>query len=485
MDRDRPSVTGGAKDDAVAAVSGWVLPAVLLLVGGGTYLLAHAWEHLLPAWAPASWSLVGGSLVVGVVAFTLAVAFTLHPANPPSWWRPLLGLLSLITGLGAALTAPAHIGLVTVAAAVVMILAVRTADTLGRQMAPALQLPRDYPEGDWSRQSTETRRIVLETWVVSAAAGAAAGGFTVAAALALTGASGLILAAGAHLDAARRAAARGGSVWEPGDRALVWRGAAVAACVAVAAASTVPGLPPLRSPGLYLVLLRPLQWLWRPTAARTHRTGPAYHGIHVSLPAVRLPSVLAGGGTAAGLPQFGALPARSIVVVVMALVAIWVLVGLARWRPELYPSMARLLRGFSLLAFLRSLLAWLRLRPNADAWRPHTARARDGGAARGGRGSGLLAALGDPRLGVRASYRRYLRASAAAGHARAAAESPAAFLRRMRPIVAAAAPEAEDLTAAYEQARYSSHPVPRAGVTRVREALARLLRLLRGPFPHR
>jgi len=231
------------------------------------------------------------------------------------------------------------------------------------------------------------------------------------------------------------------------------------------------------------VLLRPLQWFLRPspaTLALVHRPR------RVSLPVVSLPLKLGRGthGTS-GVSHLGALPSRTIAVVMIAAVVVWVAVELIRWRPELYQSMARLLRGLSLLAFLRLLLGWLRLRPDMEAWRPGAARPGDEGTAHGGRATGWLAALTDPRLAVRAAYRRYLRAAAAAGHARAAAESPTAYLQRMRPVVATAEPEARDLTTTYEQARYSGHPVAPIGVARVREALARLLRLLRVPLQRR
>jgi len=474
---DRRGALGG---DNVAVFSGWVLPALVLLLGGSAYLLAHAWGRLLPTSAPAAWALVGAGLFVSLVAFALAVGFALHPADAPQWWRPLIVVVVCVTGPAAALTGQAHLVPTALACAALMLLFARAGETLGRHLAPVLRLPGDYPHGDFARQSPETRRIVLETWVLSGLAAAAGGGPAVTAALALMAAGGLVLAAGAKFDTARRLAEREGFTWTTADRWLAWRGAGLAGLLALAVAVAVPGLPPLRTPAVFLLPLRLLQWLLRPVPDRTASLLAALK-VHLPVPALPIPGLGVPGAAAGATPGFGPWPTRVAMLIVLALLALLV-VEMRHWLPELRQNAARLWSALrSPGALWRLLLQWLRLRPLAAAWRPAatpTADARP----RGRSPAEWLAALADPRLAVRAAYRRYLRAATAAGHPRAPSESPARYLERMLPLVNPAAAEADDLTHAYEAARFSRRPVAATGLPRVRAALARLLRRLRSPF---
>lgn len=479
MDRGRK--TGAPGGDNVAVFSGWVLPAMVLLVGGSAYLLSYAWGHLLPSSAPVTWAFVCAALLDAVVAFALAIGFALHPANPPQWWRPLIVVLVAGSGTAVALTGRAHLVPAVLASAALMLVFVRAAETLGRHLAPVLRLPGDYPDGDFTQQSPETRRIVLETWVISGLAAAARGGPAVTVALALMAAGGLALTVGAKLDTARRLTERDGFTWTIGDRVLAWRGAALAGLVAVAVAVAVPGLPPLRTPGMFLLPLRLLQWLLRPAPQRTAQLSRV---LHLSVPALPIPGLHGSGvpGAAAGAtPGYGPWPTRLAILVVLALLAL-LAVELKHWLPELRQNAARLWRGIlSAGALWHLLLQWLRLRPPAAAWRSAATPTADARPRRRSPGE-WLAALADPRLAVRAAYRRYLRAASAAGHPRAPSESPAHYLERMRPLVTPATPAAEDLTGAYEQARFSRRPVAPAGLPRVRAALTALLHRLRSPI---
>lgn len=472
---ERPGSAGGA----------WLPPALLCLLGGSTYLLAHAWGRLLPASAPAPWALVVAAVTVGAVAFALALGFALHPAAPPSWWRPAVALLALIAGGAAALTAAGHHLPATGAAILITLFAARTAETVARHLAPALQLPGDYGQGDWSRQGAETRRIVLEVWVVCALAGAVGGG-AAAAGLALAGAGGLALAAGARLDALRRAAAAGEIAFAPQDRTAVTRTAALVALAALGLASVLPGLPPLRSRAVYELPLALLRWLLRPTP---EKHAAVKHPPRLTLPPLGLPLHIGGGKAAsAGVSPLTGWHPRTLAVLALAAILAWVLVEIVLWRPELRRSLARLWRGLRLTGLWRWLRTfWAARLPRSERWSPEPAQPAAASPAFPG---GLLAALRDGRLAIRAAYRRYLRAAAAAGHPRDSGETPASYLARLRPVVAPAAGDAANLTAAYEVARFSGRPGEPGALARVRLALAHLLPLLRagrgrrpGPSP--
>lgn len=479
---ERPRLQAGPTP--VPPGAAWVLPALGLLQGGTAYVLAAAWRHLYPHAAPPPGVVVAGALVVTAVACSLAVSFALHPAKPTEWWRPALALLCAATALPAVLTAPGHLVPVAVAAVALMALAARGGETVGRHLAPALAVPGDDPHGDWAAQGPETRRLVLETWVCAALAAAAVHGPAATAALVLSALGGLTLTAGVALGAADRPDGPTGEgfTWEAPERAAAWRGAAALGGAAVLLAALIPALPPLRSPRLYGWLPAALAWLLRPTP---RRLAAARHLLPLpsGTPAAPLPFTAgAGAGRTTAAIHLGDIGAHRLVIGVIAAVLLLLLVELLAWRPEFRAAIGRL--GRSLVAAIRwrqlwrSLWLWGRREP---AWNPPSG-ADPGGPERVGHRPGGLATLTDPRLAVRAAYRRYLRAAHAAGHGRAPAESPAAHLRRLGPLLEHAAPDARALTAGYQEARFSAHPIPAAGLPGLRAALRRLLRLLRGPF---
>lgn len=96
--------------------------------------------------------------------------------------------------------------------------------------------------------------------------------------------------------------------------------------------------------------------------------------------------------------------------------------------------------------------------PMLGAWRLHAAP--PGAPRRAAPGPERLAAARDDARGrVRAAYGNMLREAGAAGFRRDAAQSPRGFLAWITPRARPARFPLESLTAAYEQARFSTHPV--------------------------
>lgn len=88
--------------------------------------------------------------------------------------------------------------------------------------------------------------------------------------------------------------------------------------------------------------------------------------------------------------------------------------------------------------------------------------------------TGALQTASDPRAAVIAAYAAMERALAARGVARARAEAPREYLRRALGAAGGAESEARTLTALFEEARYSTHPIPARIRDRARSALSRL-----------
>ncbi len=468
---------------SVAAESGWVLPALLALLAGSGYLFGLAWLHVRAKAAPPPLLAAAVLVVVGVLAFSQAASVALDPARPPEWWRPAVAALVFAGAAALVFAAPRRAALALIPGVALCALSARAAETVGAHLASAVRLPEDDATGDWSRQAPETRRIVLETWVLAAAAAALAGRAPgVTPALALAAGGGLALAAGSHLHALRRLCANEGFDWERADAvaALRWAGALSAAVLAVAiAVPAVPALVPRGIPDAVRLLLKVL-FLHRATpSALPHRTAPTPGAIPVAGVALPLPVGQSGSGVSPGILRFLAFDLQDwLILGVAAVVLSVVLVQYLRFAREIGGGLGGLFRRLwealvSILAFWRWLDA---LRPPAS--RLAGARAGDGAMAASGPPDDAPFSLLDPRRAVRASYRRLLRHAAGAGVARAPGESPARFELQVAERVGGAAPDAAALTRAYEEARYSHHPIARQRVPLVRAALDRILRAL-------
>jgi Domain of unknown function (DUF4129) len=89
---------------------------------------------------------------------------------------------------------------------------------------------------------------------------------------------------------------------------------------------------------------------------------------------------------------------------------------------------------------------------------------------------GALDSEADPRQAVIAAYRAMQRTLSEHGVARSATEAPREYLRRVLVASQANEREAKTLTGLFEEARYSTHPIPE----RLRELALAALRSLRG-----
>lgn len=476
--------SGGAPA-ASFAMSGWLLPALATLLGASGWVFGVAWAHAGPRTAPPVPLMAAVSLVVGVMAFTQAAAVALNPARPPAWWRPaIVGLVAAGT-VGLVLAAAERGALGFLPAFAVCALAARAGETVGAHLGSAVRLPEEYGGGDWSRQVPETRRVVLETWVLAAAATALAGrgGGQTVALVALVG-SGLALAVGSHVHALQRLCAGDGFTWARADAASVWRSAAGAAAVVLLVAALVPGVPPLIPrvlPAAVKLLLHTLFHRAAPTRVR-----PLAH-VHTTtiLPpgGVPLPGLPALGGGGSG-PGFGALDIFGQEWLI-ALIGVGVL-GVAVWSYLRYGATGGDARGalrrlWAAILALFGFWRWL----GAFGGGRSLAAAPGGGATAAAAGAGPASAAGlgwrgDPRRLIRAAYRRFLREAAAAGHARGPGQTPARYETAVSGELgdSAAAGEAALLTRAYEEARYSRHAIKDERLPPVRAAVERLLQAL-------
>jgi hypothetical protein len=475
-----------------------VVVAVALHLGGAAALAGLAWGRLDPSAAPWPPLLVLLVLAVALADFAFAAGYALGPSRREDMWRPVLVAALAAGGAVAALSARSPHPLAGLGAAVVLALAARAAETLGKQLAPTLRRAGDYGAGEWPRQAPETRRVVLETWVgVAAAAAALRLGPAAVPGLAATLAGGLVLAAVAKLDSAERLARLQGFVWAPADRMRAWRGAATVMAATLAVALILPGLPPVLSRRF---LFAPLRFLfWAAGLMGPGGSGPAGHTAPQPHRPLALGSVPVGttgfgggtstighalGGSYVGLTLLGngqnlllALVALGIVVTVAVAYLRYVFdPEVGGWRQALVRLWEAL---WSWLAFWRWLRGW-RLGREPRLPRSGTPdRSGPGRTPAAGTG-GLPWGLGDPRRRIRAAFRRYLRQVAAAGMPRRPQETPAVLLRRIEPQLPSAAAEATLLTHAYEEARFSDHAIPRPWAARAVEAARRTLAALRG-----
>jgi hypothetical protein len=466
-----------------------VLPALLVLLAGSGYVFGLAWAHLRAQEAPPPLAVGAVLVVVGALAFSQAATVALDPARPPEWWRPAVAALVVAAGAVLVLLAPVHTAWSLLPAGGLAALAARAGETVGAHLASAVQLPRDDAVGDWSRQAPETRRIVLETWALAAAAAAfAVQGTGLTAGLGLVALGGLALAAGSHVQALRRLAASEGFLWEWADAAAALRGAALLIAVVLAVALAVPAVPALVPRGIPDAIRLLLHLLFRhgqrvpaPRRAAPQATGPAAHaGLGIPLP-----GAFAGeGGVSPGFMRFFAVDIQGwlFLLVGMAVLAV-ALVQYLRFARDIGGDWLEPLRRlwaalWGFLAFWR----WMEVRSPGGQGR----RAPAPGALAAASAPGAVEAplgLLDPRRAVRASYRRLLRQAAASGLSREPGDTPARFAAVLAPAAGEAAADVADLTRTYEEARYSHHPVPRRVVPVVRAALDRILHVLvrRGP----
>jgi hypothetical protein len=119
---------------------------------------------------------------------------------------------------------------------------------------------------------------------------------------------------------------------------------------------------------------------------------------------------------------------------------------------------------YMLSNFFAELFSWRGIRDLMALLSGARARHRPGGAPGGAPRPGALSRgpwrnAGDPRLRIRASYRHLLRGAGQRGLHRAAHLSPRAFGGRLRAALARDHAALERLTAIYEEARYSPHPL--------------------------
>lgn len=504
-------MTGLPSSERVAGQGVWVLPGVTALLAGSFTVLWLAWHRLAPHTAPLAPAFILACLVVALAEFSLAATFALNPARPPDLWRPLVAAGLLLFGMALGLTGHSRFFVTGGIAVLILALSARGGETLGAHLAPAVRMPADYQGGDWGRQGPETRRIVLETWVVSALAATRVGGWLSTLALAVMIAGGLVVVAGAKLDAAQRVSAEGGFSWNWMDRARAWRGVASLTAVLLVVAVAVPGLPPLISHRFARLPQRLMDFIFaptgaRPTAAPSTKAPPVRptSGV-VGGTAPARPAHAGGAGAAhahwlvrllqAALHAINALFGLPFVreglpiVLTLGLITLVVVMVVGYWRNRpaagvdagtLWQRLWEAFRQFfAFWEWLRGLggLGEERIRPVSEA------AARREGRAAGGVVAGAAAAmtgLMDPRRIVRASYRRFLRTAAHAGQARSVAETPAEYARRLEAFLGADADPAQALTRAYEEARYSDHAVGAPLAAQARGALARLLRRLGG-----
>ena len=482
-----------------AASGGWPAPIVTLLVGAAIYVPAAAWVALAPRTAPAPAALVAAASVVGLVEFVLAATFALAAAHPPAWWRPGAALAVAAAGALAAATASVFSAWGVLGAGVAAAIAARAGETLGRHLAPVLALPRDDTSGDWSRQAPETRRIVLELWLLAALAAAVVpSNPALIAALGLAAAAGMLLITGAKLSSVQRLAAQDGVRWSAADLALAWRGAATLALGVVAVAVWLPSLPPLLSLRFVHLIANALDLLFRPVARHHAVVG------HSSARVPPLVSVSGGGraahGSSAGRAATNGQPARHrsnplsrlsalltavfelrnllpvlAVPVILLIAAIGVVRALRAYGGDWRGALAHLWAALTgLFGFWRWFAGPGDLRraaaPRPDDVAVFPAAPSAGRSVVGGFGA---------RRAVRAAYRRFLRDARVSGQERSAAETPADFARRLEPVLQGGAGAAADLTQAYEEARFSDHAIGRQSLPWVRQALARAVAALR------
>lgn len=494
---------GGVPEGAPSA--GWLAPAVTLLIATAIYVPAAAWVALAPKTAPAPLALVVAAAAVGLVEFVLAATFVLGAAHAPAWWRPGAAVAVVAAGALATWTAPVFSAWGVLGAAVGVGIAARAGETLGRHLAPALALLADDTSGDWSRQAPETRRIVLELWLLAALAAAMVpSGPGLIAALGLTAAAGMLLITGAKLSSVQRLAAQDGIRWPAADLALAWRGAATLALGVVVVALWLPPLPPLLSLRFVHLIGSALDLLFRPVAGHSAPAGNAT--AHVP----PLVSVSGGGGPAHG-PSAGHSPSarppashhvNPLARLASALTALFELRNLL---PVLAVPVVLLIAVIGVLRALRAYggdwrgaLAhlWAALAGIFGFWRwlagpgdLRQARAPQPGevavfAVGPAAGRPALGGWFGVRQAVRAAYRRFLRDAKASGREREAAETPAGFARRLGPVLQGGAKAAGDLTRAYEEARFSDHVIGRQRLPWVRQALAHAVEALRRAGRH-
>ncbi len=488
----------------MSASSGWVAAAVALLLGGGLWLLAMAWRHLLPAQSPSPWVLMGACLAVALPDFMLAAVFALRAEPSPDVWRP--AVVAAIAGAAAvaALTAGAHFARVVLPCAVVAALAVRTAETLGRHLAPLLRLPSDYRFGEWVDQDKEARRAVLEVWVPCVLAATVARlGAAALPALAAAAASGVAIAAGARLNWADRLAAAQGYDWPEQDRVRAWTGVGALGALALGLALLVPAVPALLSGR---VMGAPFIWIvhWMFSGGGAPAVPPTTHAVPPAVPRPpiqAIPPVVHSGPAAPRSPVVLPAPLRE---------AAGAISGLLRILWEIHQNLLGLVPVAILLTLL---VAYLRYAfdPHGGDWRQplrrlweallglfsfwrwlsrwwgsreqRLARALGAAGERGPEGAAVPRSRPeswlDPRRAVRAAYRRYLVSGAASGLPRAAPETPADYAHRLRAELGPAASEAGRLTSAYEEARFSDHRIGRSAVAVAIAAMRRTLEVLR------
>jgi hypothetical protein len=325
-------------------------------------------------------------------------------------------------------------------------------------------------------------------------------------------AGGLVVVAGAKLDAAQRVSADGGFSWSWMDRARAWRGVGGLTAVLLFLAVLVPGLPPLVSRQAAELPQKFLKWMLSPTSGSSHPshhptapppvapTGssvqpghgrprtvtltPAAHAGFFSRvlrwPADAINAVFGNTIVREGLPIV--LTAGLVVLVIVMIRGYWKnrMAAGADWRTIWERLWDAFRQFFEFWQWLRGMggLGEERLREATGPGSAQTLQQRAGAVA--AQAGTALAGLMDPRRVVRASYRRFLRTAAGAGRARELAETPADYALRLEEFLGDDAAQARELTRAYEEARYSDHVVGAGLAGQARAALGRLVHRLGG-----
>lgn len=489
----------------------WVVPALGGLVLGPMLAAWLAWAHLRPGSQPEIVLFLLFCLGLALTDFSLAVSFALSPSNRPGWWRPsVLGAVILLALVGV-VTAAHHRELLISTGVLALLLAwnARLAETLGSQLAAGGMLSAGRPSGDTSATSPECTRIVLETWVLTAAATFFVGHVSWLGVIAtsLTGFCGVIVVAGAKLTALRVDARRDGFEWATTDAQAMWGHVASLAFLAVVLGAIFPAaMPPVFSLRFLRLFGKLGAWIYRITApsaqkatvqhprvSRTHptststtihRTTPPpvvshipsnVHTLHTPHWLHTVLAFLAAGGVQKALTILAliGLPAVIIYIFVSYLRETDGGVGGALQR-----LWAQIRRIFGFWQFFRSAS---RLGEPLEADPTDRSRARRPGPIASVRMA--WAAMLDPRRAVRAAYREFLQGAGEAGHPIHTGQTPATFEASLSPVLSGERDAAGELTRAYEVARYSDHPVTLALVPRLRIALVRTIAALRGAPP--
>lgn len=488
------------------AADGWLPAGLLLAVTGTAGMVLLAWRHLDPSAVPPAARLLPAEGALTLLGLAAGVALSLRPTGQAAVWRWLS--LALVAA-GALLCDPAglHVrfGFPWFVTAGLLGLGDRAGETLGSVLALPLHArarrrPRAVPEGasgvapllergaehperafdpTLGRSGLWTAwRLVAEFWALAALSGALAvlpAGTTWRLAAGAGAMGGAVLVIGAALATLQASWTARRLRFDPARAAAFW-----GLALAVAATLTM----------LMLVLPMP------PAPLSAH----ALSGLLGALGHARLP--FSGVGTATATASGGRMPSLAgMLILPLALLAalvreMWVYFGFWLLSPLALPVVLvvgaaagvfllralrrpgfRALVGRALLALLEAVAFWRRVRL------PRRLR-------------GVLARLGllspqakapvspggpnvlerlwgfmDPRASVRLTYRRFLRAMAAAGAVRPAGQSPRAFEASVRDRELAG-PDLAQLTAAYELARYSGHPPERGWLERARRGLA-------------